>query len=197
MITQHTIPITQITQAISADADFLVSRLTGQAFTAKLEDELRTIPAGTVVLIDFSDVELMDGSFADEVFGTIASARGRRQSSVAPFILCSLNSTSLDNLTQALLSRPAREDGLRNCVVPVRGKNSDTVLIGKFEDHVQQTFGLLNTSGELTTRDVADKLDLGTTAASTRLKVLYDLGLAVRLEIRDDQGKQFVYHGLG
>jgi DNA-binding transcriptional ArsR family regulator len=147
--------------------------------------------------LDFVDIKLMDGSFADEVFGTIAAARGRRQLSVAPLVLLSLNPTSQENLEQALLSRPIREDGLRNCVVPVQSDDGEIVLVGKSEEHVQQTLSLLNAGGELTTREIAKKLNLGTAAASTRLKVLYDLGLAVRLEVRDDQGKQFVYQSIG
>ncbi|MCL4733117.1 hypothetical protein KJZ71_04955 [Patescibacteria group bacterium] len=195
-IQQHELPIAQITQTIGMEDDFLVSRLTGKNFAAKLQEILQNFPEEVVALLDFSAVDLMDGSFADEVFGTIAAARGRRQLFIAPFILVSLNAMSLDNLEQALLSRPVREESLRNCVVPVKSEDGEISLVGKFEEHVQQTFTLLNSSGELTTREVAKELDLGTAAASTRLKALYDLGLALRLEVRDDQGKSFVYRSI-
>jgi hypothetical protein len=197
MITQHEISITQIAHSIGVEPDFFVSRPTGRDFAASFKDILQSLPPGVVARIDFSRVDLMDGSFADEVFGTIAAARGRRQLAITPFVLCSLNAMSLDNLEQALLSRPIREEGLRNCVVPVIEENNGISLHGKFEEHVLETFTLLNARKELTTREVASELDLGTAAASTRLKVVYDLGLAVRLEIRDEQGKQFVYHSIG
>jgi predicted transcriptional regulator len=60
------------------------------------------------------------------------------------------------------------------------------------EEHVRQTFDLLNRHEELNTRQVADILNLPITAASIRLKGLADLGLALRTEIRDNQGKQFI-----
>jgi len=39
-------------------------------------------------------------------------------------------------------------------------------------------------------------LGLSIPAASTRLKVLYDLGLALRIEVRDSSGKQYNYQRL-
>ena len=141
--------------------------------------------------------DLLDVSFSDEVFATLAAARGRSELVIVPYVLRSLNPVSLDNLEQALISRSVREAGLRNCLVAVVDDDGKRMqLLGKSEDHVKQTFDLLNSCGKLTTKVVADKFSLGTTAASTRLKVLFDLGLAVRNEVRDEQGKQFIYFSL-
>lgn len=184
--------IVKLVNDLNLEGDFLVGRLDGKLFATNLQTILEEYSRNGIVIIDFAGVELMDGSFSDEVFGMLAAARGRNQVELPAYVLRSLNSVSLDNLEQALLSRPVREPGLRNCVVVVLFENKLS-LVGKIEDHVKQTFELLNECGELNTKVVSEKLELSIGAASTRLKVLFDLGLAVRNEIRDEQGKQFVY----
>lgn len=196
-ISRIELEISEIISEIAIDSDFMVGRLDGKNVREHLLATLSTIPRNHVVVIAFNGVELMDASFSDEVFATLAAARGRSELAVAPYVLRSLNPVSLDNLEQALISRSAREAGLRNCLVVVADDESEKFrLLGKSEDHVKQTFDLLTKCGELTTKVVADKFSLGTTAASTRLKVLFDLGLAVRNEVRDEQGKQFIYFNL-
>lgn len=195
-IDQNTIRIKDIAVALDLDYDYLSSRPDGEKFATYLRKELNGMTERIVILLDFSDVELMDGSFADEVFGTIAAARSRKELEFPAIVLCNLDNVSLDNLELALISRPARQKGLRNCVVPVRKADGSLFLCGKYEDHVRQTFEILNDSVQLTTNDVSQKLELGTTAASTRLKVLHTLGLAVRVEERDESGRQYIYRSI-
>lgn len=195
-IEQKTIQIKDIAVALDLDYDYLSSRPDGEKFATYLRKEFEGMIEPIVILLDFSDVELMDGSFADEVFGTIASARSRKELELPVFVLCNVDSVSLDNLELALISRPAREKGIRNCVIPVKKVDETLVLCGKYEGHVRQTFELLNDRIHLTTNDVSQKLELGITAASTRLKVLHTLGLAVRIEKRDELGRQYIYRSI-
>jgi hypothetical protein len=193
-IEKRVIPIKQLTDKINLDADYLVSRQDGALFAKHLIEVLGCLPSTTVTMLDFAEVELMDGSFADEAFGTIAASRSRKDLQLPSFGLYQLNSESRDNLKHALLSRPVREKGIRNCVIALFSQNDMVELCGKCEDHVRQTFELLNKHAQLNTSAMCDLLELGTTAASTRLKVLHNLGLAVRIEVRDVQGKQFLYY---
>ena len=195
-LTKKVVNIGSLTDSIGIEGDYLTSRPDGRLFYTHLVDHLGGPSSQFVYYLDFSKVDLMDSSFADEVFGSVVSARSRGHLELAAFVLVSINEISLDNLEQSLLSRPARETGLRNSVVACQASDGQISLIGKYEDHVGQTFALLNKGITLTTRDVADELDLGITAASTRLKVLFNLGLALRIEQRDGQGKQFVYHSV-
>lgn len=141
----------------------------------------------------------MEASFADEVFGTLGAQRARKEDSLGVIVLTDLNQTCCENLQMALETRIDREpetlERLRNCVLPV-WDGSELKLAGQFESHVQESFLLLSTRGQLTARDLADTLHLSVNAASTRLKTLADLGLAFRIEVRDSVGKQFVYHAL-
>lgn len=177
----------------------LATRLAGKRFWGQLQTRLREPDADVAIVLSFAGVEIMDASFADEVFGTLAVRRARKELSFGPIILVDANETCIENLKMALETRADREsperERLRNCVLPML-KDDEMTLIGKFEDHVLQSFELLSKHKTLTARDLADVLKLNLNAASTRLKTLADLGLARRIEIRDAQGKQFIYHTL-
>jgi DNA-binding transcriptional ArsR family regulator len=170
----------------------LVTRPLGRQFRAQVEALLAEHYQG-VVRMTFTDVQLMDASFADEAFAALAVARARRSITLGCLVLQGLDATSFDNLELAVLSRPAREPGLRNCVIPVHGSPGPVQLVGKSEEHVRQTFVLLQEQHQLTARELADRTGLDIGAASTRLKVLYNLGLACRHEARDERGRLYVY----
>lgn len=196
MFNHYRLAITEITSVAGISDDLLISRVNGRRFLECFLQMLHDFPAFAVIDFDFADVTLMDASFADEVFGQLASERGYNRLETGPFVLTSLNPDSVTNLDYALSSRPSRETGLRNCIVPVR-IDGQLHLVGKYEEHVRQSFQLLLQRQELTARNVATELNLSIAAASTRLKALYDLGLALRTETRDEQGRQFTYHRIG
>jgi predicted transcriptional regulator len=78
-------------------------------------------------------------------------------------------------------------------VIPAINISGEVELIGKWEGSVEETLHLLRQNHELRTRDVASAMDISVAAASTRLKALFDLGLAVRFEEHDEQGLQYIY----
>ena len=193
-----TIEITAATLAREAglDGDHLVTRASGRRFRDRLDTVLRQ-HSQAVILLSLAGVAIMDASFADEAFAALAGQRGRVGGTYGCLVLCGLETTSADNFELAILSRPAREAGLRNCVMPVRDELGLVRLVGKAEEHVRQTFTLLRQQGQLTARDLADRAGLEIGAASTRLKVLYNLGLACRREARDDRGRLYTYVPVG
>lgn len=188
-----TVKMTKLAYEVSATSDSLVTRPVGRRFLPVLEAILRNLADSQACVLDCSDVRILDASFADEVFGVLTVSRSRRQQRGGCVILDRLEDANLDNLDMALASRTVRETGLRNCVMPVRTARDGVRLVGKCEAHVQRTFKLLIEHRQLTARELADALTLDIAAASTRLKVLFDLGLATRIEERDGQVKQFVY----
>lgn len=141
----------------------------------------------------------MDASFADEVFARLAVMWARREYPFCYIVLADMNETCEENLEMALVTRIEREPDekphLRNCLLMLL-KEDTAELLGKYENHVLETFSLLTSQKELSTRDAADLLDISLNAASTRLKAISDLGLAKRIEVRDMQGKQYIYHSL-
>lgn len=197
---EHTILATEIGRAVGIPiVSLLATRVVGKRFFEHLQLLLENLCSETLVKLSFVGVEVIDASFADEVFGTLAAQRARKESNIHPVILTGLNQTCVENLQMALETRIEREpetlERLRNCVLPLLD-GEDLKLIGQFEDHVSASFSLLSTHHSLTARDLADALQLNVNAASTRLKTLTDLGLAFRTEVRDSVGKQYIYRSL-
>lgn len=185
-----------IADRIGVEGDHLVSRLLGKRFRPCLEEWMSQYSATRCVL-DFADVELVDSSFADEVFAVLAAQRAQQVMTWPCVLLRNLNDTSRENLDMALASRIMRQSGLRNCVLPVLLEDGEITLVGKAEEHVRQTFAALCRYVQLTARELADRERLEISAASTRLKVLFNLGLAYREETRDERGRLYIYHWLG
>lgn len=190
----HAILVRAIAEAADiTPGEVLVTRAYGRLFLEALDAVLREMPVGTVVLLDFHGVEIMDASFVDEVFSTLAARHEKRIGLRRYLLLQTLSPHLLENLDITLGSRPQREPGLRNCVLPFVDPAGRVDLVGKAEGHVRKTFDLLRARRRLGARDVADAFGLEIHAASVRLKVLYDLHLAARREEPELHGKQFIY----
>jgi len=175
----------------------LTTRYFGRSFCALLLERMRALPENTVIELAFGEIEVMDASFPDEVLGGLLARRLDAKEVLPPVFLSELSESNQESIEFTLLSRPERQKGLRNCVIPVRpSTNYGLVLVGKCEDGFRQTFDLLRALKRLTTRQVMDALRLSPQAASSRLKTLYDNGVALRQEAGDGQGKQFVYDWL-
>ena len=188
-----TLQVAQISKEMGLLNDLLVTRPTGRHFQSLVKEVLEK-PTLQTVILDFAGIRLMDASFADEVFGNIASERSRREATyTTALFLRSLEEASLENLDMALSSRTRREKNLRNSVIPHIQPDNTIKLLGKWEKHVEETFTLLVQKIQLTTHELVDLLKIDIGAASTRLKVLYDLGLASRSETRNTDDKQYIY----
>ena len=172
----------------------LVTRAYGRHFLAVLDTELSKLPAETIIVLDFDGVEIMDASFVDEVFSTLAARHSKRTGLQSCLLLRMLSPHLLENLEITLSSRPQRKSGLRNCALPFINAEGEIRLVGKAEGHVRETFDLLCVRRCLCPRDVADVFGLEVHAASVRLKALYDLRLATRTEEPELHGKQFIYY---
>ncbi len=184
-------------KSLGIQGDTLTTRVHGRRFYACLVNELQQTPPDSVVDLSFTGIELIGASFADEVFGVLAVRRAHREWQGNPFYLSALDQDNVDSIRYPLEARPEREEGgLRNCVVPVTIGLADLLLVGKVEENVAQTFNLLRALRRLTARDVADAMKVSIAAASNRLKALSDLGLALRIEMRDESGRQFIYRWL-
>jgi len=176
---------------------FLFSRHDGAVFLPRLRSYLLEFNTDTAVEVSFDQIRLMDTSFADEVFGTLAAERSRREFRAVPFFLSHLNPTSLDNLRFALIGRAKLDDKVnRHCVLPYMDTQGNLQLVGEKEPKLADTFELLRLAKSLTGPQVASIWKLSDNNASSRLKALYDLGLATRTELRDEQGRQFIYRWL-
>jgi hypothetical protein len=171
----------------------LRGRELGRKFQAGLREKILSTPHDELLRFDLRDVQMMDVSFIDELFGGIAEARGRGELSGAALLLVEVDPLDVDDIGRILAGRPGSSTGLRNCVLPL--VEADSIrLLGKTEDYVQETFSELLQAKSLSTSELMSRLDLANNTASTRLKVLYDLGLARRVPQTESRG--YVYHML-
>lgn len=171
----------------------LRGRELGRIFRAGLQEMIQSTPVSEVLHFSLRDVPMMDVSFIDEVFGGTAEARGRGDLTGAALLLEDADPLDVDDIERILAGRPGFSTGLRNCVLPLSERNTIR-LLGKTEDYVQETFSELLKAGVLNTADLMIRLDLANNAASTRLKVLYDLGLARRDQQSGERG--YTYYPL-
>ena len=195
----ETLHLSELVRNITPITSILATRFTGKRFWELFEARLSDFNMDDIVFVSFAGVDIMDVSFADEVFARIATMRARKEFSYCYLILSDLNETCEDDLQAALTTRidrePSDQPNLRNCVLMVQ-TDDQLKLVGKYENHVRESFSLLMRAKELTARDLAQSLNISLNAASTRLKSIADLGLAHRVEMRDEQGKQYIYHSL-
>ncbi len=195
MVGKQTTEILAVELAKRASLDkptFLAMRERGERFLPALKGVLADHTSQTVVL-DFTGVEIITSSFADAVFGQLAVDRSTKSIAPVCLVIRSLPAPYQEEIKNGLITRVEQTDKLRNSLMPVYVSDDRVELVGKAETHVTETFDMLRRVKRLTARTLADEMRLEIGAASTRLKVLYDLGLALREEVRDRVGKQFIY----
>ena len=190
----HYIKASDISQIAKNPVErILATRQFGGMFYDTFLEQLKNIPTSETVELSFDGIRVIDASFTDEVLGRLVVHRVIDKVELAPVYCSHLQDSHLDNIQYTLEARLSRQAELRNCVIPIQQRSNDLILMGKCEDGFQKVFDLLRAMKQLTARQVADTLDLSLQAASSRLKALYDYGLAFRQEVRDEQGKQFTY----
>jgi hypothetical protein len=190
--------VSNFAQELNLPTDILISRAWGRRLFALLMQKVQS--THQITFLSLAKIEAIDVSFADEVFGTWVSARLRDEIVLPPLILSDVNETVLENIEAALRGRPHAEqhhfgNRLRNYALPYQTRG-DLLLVGEIEEAVNQAFNLLRVHRHLTPRQMADMLKISANSASNRLKALFDLGLAVREETRDESGKLYIYRWL-
>lgn len=155
-------------------------------------DLRRLLTQHRCLTLDFTAVHMMDGVFADAAFGVLAGDRSTGAFEGGALVLSNMNSDVMRNLGMALICRAA-ETSVRNCVVLALDAQGQFFLVGKTEANVKYAWLWLQDCPSLTAQTLADKLTISPSAASNRLKWLYDLGLCLREEERSEMGRQFIY----
>jgi len=171
------------------DAVHLVTRETGQTVRSIIARELGTLPAGSVMTLDFSGVGIIDFSCADECIAKLVTRLIAGEYGEKYLRLAGLGESQRENVHVALERKrlPAllvHPDGAWDC-------------LGTITPHLRETLHLLAARGHLSAREMVGLLNLELTASSTRLGSLHRLRLARRHERTiGDGGREYVYDGL-
>ncbi len=174
---------------VAGDVVHLVTRETGRAARASFARELGSLPAGSVMTLDFSGVGIIDFSCADECLAKLVTRLIAGEYGEKYLRLTGLGESQRENIHVALERKrlPAllvRPDGSWDC-------------LGTITPHLRETLLLLAERRRMSAREMVGLLELELTASSTRLGSLHRLRLVRRQERAiDEGGREFVYEAL-
>ncbi len=207
------------TQSLGQFGPYLAMRPLGRQVQDALDAELRALPPGGVLALDFDGVEMMDYSFADEALGTIYSRMGGKEYPDRYMVLLvkddAVSQSLLENVEVALVQRdaaaiavPAEEleslvkalEAEREVLKtgPKSGEEVAWRVIGKLPEHLIETLGAVMNQGQSTVRDIVDTLHLDSvTACNNRIARLHQLRLVRRkAAIVPEGGRLYCYSGV-
>ncbi|WP_158289934.1 STAS-like domain-containing protein [Micromonospora sp. S4605] len=167
---------------------FLATRSKAQQARERLEREIKSAGAGTVVTVDFNGVEAMTISFADEFLGKLYTALSAGDHPTAGVRLAGLNEETREAIDICLERRDlialALDDG--------------PTLLGRTEP-LQETFDAVLQLREFRAADLATRLSITAQNANNRLKRLVDAAALHRRQaaVSNRGGKEFVYTLVG
>ena len=168
--------------------EVLTFRPYGKKAKGILLEEINKLLPGDSLEFDFSEIEICDVSFVDEIIIEIQLYLRKYKDNL--FFVSHINEPTLENLEASLAFRETKE-GIR---VPILiNLNGVFKHIGTLEPNLKETFDQLSSKREITARDVAELNDIAINSASNRLKKLYDLRLVLRYERIDENGRQHIY----
>lgn len=171
---------------------YLLTRPNGERFATALRSKIVKLGANSVIELNMSDIKALDVSFPDEVFANIATERAQGKLVGASLFLSRVKPIHCEEIGIVLDSRPRKIKGIGNFVLPMLTAQDGLILVGPCESQVLQTFNFIRKKNECSSSDLIDEFKLSSSAASTRLKLLFDLGLLVR-STADDSSKQLIY----
>lgn len=171
-------------------SNHLVTRETGRAVRAEVEERLRALGPRTIIDLDFSAVGIVDYSCADEVVTKLITRLQGQEYGEKFLRLKGLNGTQRENVEVALERK-------KLCIVEV--SDGGTVgTLGIIQPYLAGTLLSIGQHGSLTARELATIEEIELTTASTRLANGYKLRLIARREAHlEEGGRQFVYEPLG
>lgn len=198
----------------------LAMRPQGRKVQEALDAQLRRLPPGGVLVVDFDGVEMMDYSFADEALGTIYSRMAAKEYPDRHVVLAvredELGEALLENIEAALNRREVAA-----LVLPCDGKAKGRAafreaslderngrerngrgrkapawrVVGTLPSHLVDTLRAVMDKGEITVRELADTLKIDSaTACNNRIAKLYQMHLVRRqAAIVPEGGRQYCY----
>lgn len=167
----------------------LVTRETGRIILERIEREIREIGKGETLVLDFSDIKVIDYSCADEVIAKLITRLKGDEYGDKYVILQNLSSSQKENIHVALEKK--------DLAILVTTPDKKWEIIGILNNYLSETLQLIMKSGEISARGLSDKLKLELNTASTRLLNLHKSRLVKKVEERTPDGRrQFIYKSL-
>lgn len=209
-----------VKQSLGEFGKQLAMRPHGRKVQEALDSALRKLPAGSVLVVDFSGVEMMDYSFADEALGTLYSRMAAKEYPDRYLVLAvgddEMGEALMENIEVALSRRevaalvlppeeidqngsePQAEASTESKEAESDSKKPDWRVIGRLPDHLIDTLRAVMDKEQATVRDLVEALNLDSaTACNNRIAKLYQLHLVRRTTaIVPEGGRQYCYSSI-
>jgi len=163
----------------------LVTRPSGQAIRERIERDLENEPAGAVVLLDFSNIGIIDYSCADEIVAKLVSRLLSGEYGDKYLLLAGLNENQKENIEVAV----ERKD------LAVMGEMRDgsRAVLGSLNSYLKDTLEFIVKKKKATSKDLAEAKKIEANTSGTRLLNLYKKRLVRRVEEIGADGKIWAY----
>jgi len=173
--------------SLSKDGNLLQRELGERTFLV-LKRELRKLPKGGILLLDFRQVKYATSSCLVEILKIFDEAKNADYE--GKYLLLRLDRKNEDFVD--CLNLTVKERGM---VLPAIDEKGEWTLIGELSLALRETLELVRRKGEVTSNQIGSRFNIPISAASNRLKELYQLKLISRREesIPISGGWQFVY----
>jgi hypothetical protein len=166
----------------------LVTRSRGKQVKELISIQLQNEKDWQVLLLDFTEVQVLDYSWADECIAKLAAEVNADLYGSRGIIVTSCTDDQAENISAALLQRN---------LTLLRLQETESTLLGELKEPFLSTLSFVNQQKKVTARDVADYFQLAINTASNRLSEIYKRHLALRQEeVLTSGGKQFIYSSL-
>lgn len=162
---------------------FFATRGKGLDVRQSIERTMRDVPAGESLVIDFTGVEDVTFSFADECIAKVMISKAAGDYPDRGIVLSGMNDEVRETLDVVLTRRDL-------AVVAVDGEAS---VLGA-DSFLSETLQAALDLGSFRASDIAERLGLSVQAANNRLKHLSASGAVVRhLVVPEGGGRQYQY----
>ncbi|HEY5999010.1 MAG TPA: hypothetical protein VI078_06850 [bacterium] len=176
-------------EATGSETVHLVTRETGAVVRAAIVQRLERLERGGVLSLDFGGVGIVDFSCADECLAKLVLRLNAGEYGERFLCLGGLGESQRENIEVALERK--------KLPVLLLGAGAAWECLGALTPHLRETLRLVMDRGGLSARELADRLGIELTAASTRLINLHRVRLVRRRERTiEEGGREFVYEPL-
>ncbi len=166
----------------------LVTRPSGQAVRERIERDIEKEPDGSVIVLDFSNIGVIDYSCADEIVAKLVSRLLSGEYGDRYLVLTGLNENQQENIEVAL-----ERKGLP---VAAETREGRRVVLGNLNNYLKDTLDFVSANKKATAKDLAEAKKLEANTSGTRLLNLFKKRLVKRIEMKGGDGTLWVYEQL-
>ena len=163
----------------------LVTRQSGQTIRERIERDIVKEKDGEIISLDFSKIGVIDYSCADEIVAKLVSRLLSNEYGDRYIVLIGLTENQRENIEVALERK--------ELAVMAQMRDKEKVLIGNLNKYLKDTLNLIAKKGNITAKELSEKMNLEANASGMRLLNLYKKKLVKRSEAVQEGGKVWAY----